>query len=37
MNYAAMMFGSFGLVAVVTVYYLFLRKPAGGPAAPKQE
>ena len=37
MNYAAMMFGSFGLVAIVTVYYVFLRKPAGGPPAPEKE
>jgi hypothetical protein len=36
MNYAAMMLGAFGLAAVATVYYVFLRKPAGDPAATEQ-
>jgi hypothetical protein len=37
MNYVAMMLGAFGLVSVVTVYYLFIRKPAAGSAAPEQK
>lgn len=33
MNSVAMLLGAFGLVAVVTIYYVFLRKPADEPAA----
>jgi hypothetical protein len=31
MNYAALMLGAFGLVAIVTIYYTFARKPATKP------
>jgi hypothetical protein len=37
MNYMALMLGAFGLVSIVTVYYLFNRKPAAAPAAPERE
>jgi hypothetical protein len=37
MNYAAMLYGAFGLITVVTIYYLFLRKQAAKPAEPKQQ
>ena len=37
MNEVAMMLGAFGLVSVVTIYYLFLRKPAATPAEAEQK
>ncbi len=37
MDYAAMMLGAFGLVSIVTVYYLLMRKPAAAPASPERE
>ncbi len=32
MDYLPLMLGAFGLVSVVTVYYVFIRKPAVEPA-----
>lgn len=37
MNYVPLMFGAFGLVTIVTVYYLFVRKRAAEPAEPKHQ
>jgi hypothetical protein len=37
MDYTAMTLGAFGLAAIATIYYVFLRKPAGGPAPTEQE
>ena len=31
MNYLAMMLGGFGLVSIVTIYYVLARKPAPEP------
>jgi len=37
MNFANMMLSAFGLVSIVTIYYLFLRKPAAKPGEPKPQ
>jgi hypothetical protein len=37
MNFGNMMLGAFGLVSLVTIYYLFLRKPAAKPSESNQQ
>jgi hypothetical protein len=34
MNYVALMLGALGLVSIVTIFYVFLRKPAVTGATP---